>query len=398
MRTSRSFRAILSAVFLVFASIVCTFCGLTGALAAFSGSLIGPADWLTRVNADEEIAVVWRPSNGDIFSALPGQVRPPADDTPYTNFTIAWDADSFRKPAQEYPTHPIAIFGDSFTEGYAVAVPYAERLASLLDTGVQNYGYRAYGPQEVAQVAQEFAGKEPREWLIWGYFSGNDMGDAMRTPRYALTDPLGLWRGFLARHLPPAPPVAAENDTQHYNQPLPVIIGANYYEMAFVGYYGAWQQLDASVSASPAYQRVAETLDAVRAAADPKTCLALLFIPPKEVIYSRYIYPTERVYIYANNTRVTYEDGDLSIVPAPVTLEEEDAHLQAMYAHRDLLREMAGTAGWLFIDMTPVLEQAAAEGALLYYPYDTHWMQAGHDLTAETLAVTLRDMPDCAGG
>jgi hypothetical protein len=51
----------------------------------------------------------------------------------------------------------------------------------------------------------------------------------------------------------------------------------------------------------------------------------------------------------------------------------------------------------LFIDLLPAFEEAVARGDLLYYPYDTHWNQAGHNLAAQVIAEALRGEPGCGG-
>ena len=79
------------------------------------------------------------------------------------SFVIDWDENGFRVPAMTADTYPIAVFGDSYTEGFNVARPWADGLANNLDVPVYNYGYRGYGPQEVATTATEFANAEPRQ-------------------------------------------------------------------------------------------------------------------------------------------------------------------------------------------------------------------------------------------
>jgi hypothetical protein len=41
------------------------------------------------------------------------------------------------------------------------------------------------------------------------------------------------------------------------------------------------------------------------------------------------------------------------------------------------------------------LQAHVNQGELLYYPYDSHWNQAGHDLAAQTIAETMQSTADC---
>jgi hypothetical protein len=42
-----------------------------------------------------------------------------------------------------------------------------------------------------------------------------------------------------------------------------------------------------------------------------------------------------------------------------------------------------------FLDLSPTFQAVAATGVELYYPYDTHWNQSGHDLAAQSIAAHL---------
>lgn len=378
----------------------CMLCGLTAALMLFPDALIGRTSYVTRFQPNQTMALLWKPSDGDVFAALPGRVRPPADDSPYVGFELGWDADGFRVPAAASATYPIAVFGDSFTEGFAVPKPYPDGLAEILGVGVRNYGYRAYGPVEVAQVAEEFAAKEPRTWLIWGFFSGNDMGDALRDPRIDTSTPWAAWGAFFTRFAPPAPtqtPRLGADGQPQYDFPMPVIIGGNYYELAFVPYYWYWQQAPLrGFEASRNYAVVREALEALTTV-EASACKALVFIPTKEQLYLPYVHPNSRQFLRAVNQRTRLTDsGALTYVEAPVSDADEPAFFESLYGLRDAMRGLTESQpGWVFIDLLPAFEDAVARGELLYYPYDTHWNQAGHDLAAQVIADAMRATPGC---
>jgi SGNH hydrolase-like domain, acetyltransferase AlgX len=42
------------------------------------------------------------------------------------------------------------------------------------------------------------------------------------------------------------------------------------------------------------------------------------------------------------------------------------------------------------ITLTPVFNQAAAEGKMLYYPLDTHWNAEGREIAARFFAAALK--------
>ncbi|MBC8098776.1 MAG: hypothetical protein H7Y11_04995, partial [Armatimonadetes bacterium] len=371
---------------------------LTLLLLLFPGLILGATSYAERSSANQQVTVAFKPSDGDLFVALPGSIRPPDDDTPQSSFTVAWDADGFRLPAQPAATYPIAVFGDSFTEGFNVPTPYADGLAALLGVGVRNYGYRAYGPAEVAQAAEQVAGVEARQWVLYGYFSGNDLGDAVRPPKIDTRSPVAVWDALLTK-LRPRATLQPSVETPHYDFPMPVIIGGQYYELAFLWYYWWWQRVptDAAFAESQNFAVVGNALDTI-VAASPGACRALIFIPTKEQLYYRYIYDTERRWVLENAHKLALEatDNTLQLIPAPLTPADDAVFAASLTGQRDAIAALvAQHPGWVLIDLTPTFEAAVGQGALLYYPYDSHWNQAGHDLAVQTIAAWLRAAPSC---
>ncbi len=65
------------------------------------------------------------------------------------------------------------------------------------------------------------------------------------------------------------------------------------------------------------------------------------------------------------------------------------ASMDAIRRHADDQRRVIGALaarhGMAFVDLTPRFVEEARRGRALYYPYDTHWNQAGHHLAAEVV-------------
>jgi hypothetical protein len=387
-------KAALSRLALILAGCGFAFVMATIGLMLFPGAVFGATDYYERRYAGQSLNVSFRHSDGDLFVALPGSIRPPQENAVLESFTIIWDSDGFRRPAQQAEAYPIALFGDSFTEGFNVPVPYADRLAQFAQMPVRNYGYRAYGPVEVARAAKAFAALEARDWVIYGYFSGNDLGDAVRPPKIDTRSPFALWTALFARLNPPLTDPYQLPVKDHYDFPLPVIIGGSYYEMAFLWYYWWWQLApEEGFAASQNFTVLSDSLDEIAAASPSGACKALVYIPTKEHLYYRYIYPTDRQWVRnAGHKLVLDSDKTIKIVPAPIAEGDEAQFMAALYGQRDAVRALVeGKPGWRFIDLLPAFESAVAGGQLIYYPYDSHWNQAGHDLAAQTIAAALED-------
>lgn len=374
---------------------------LTLLMILFPRPFVGPIDRYERTEPNLTRELFYRNIDGDLFTVMPGMVRPPETEEMLAQFMIAWDADGFRVPERQADVYPIAIFGDSFTEAVNVARPWPDLLADALDVPVQNYAYRGYGPREIARAADEFLGSEPRAWAVYGYFSGNDLGDALSTPRVDVRSPLALWQAFFERFSPPQQAIQAETnaDDTHYDYPMAVIIGSQYYELALLPYYLWWHVGDIQTfSDSVNFDVLTESLMQFAAASDAQTCRMFVFMPTKEQLYYRYIHPDKRQWLRAVAQELTLEQAtrELTLINAPFTEEEEPAFLARLTSQRDAVRaRVESLGGWHFVDLLPVFEEAVARGELLYYPYDTHWNQDGHALAAQTVAEYMRAHPEC---
>lgn len=390
-------RSLLPKLLAIIAGIAFALVMLTGLLMLFPSLIFGATDYYQRTTANQTTIIEYKHTDGDLFVALPGRVRPPEDNPVLASVEISWDENGFRQPLRFVDSYPIATFGDSFTESVMVQKPWSDGLAELLDTPVKNYGYRAYGPQEIKRAIEEFAAAEERQWVIYGYFSGNDLGDSIRPPKVDVSTPMAAWSALLHLINPVNVSQTADPNAQ-YDYPMPVIIGGNYYEIALLPYYLWWQTApDVGFEASENFRRVLDVFNTMDEVLTPEICRALVFIPTKEQLYYPYIYETERQWVRnVGQTLKIAESGEIWMDFAPISEAEEALFITRLTDHRDAIQKaIEAREGWLFVDLLPDFENAVAEGQLLYYPYDSHWNQAGHDLAAQILANALINAGGC---
>ncbi len=341
-----------------------------------------------RRRAGTSVEVEYHHTDGDTFAWLPGRVRPPVDDAVLARFTLAWDADGWRLPAVEAVAYPIAAFGDSFTEGMNVALPWVDRLAELTGVPVRNYGYRGYGPLEIERAAAEFAPQEPRRWVLYAYFSGNDLSEANHSAASMERSPFYLLPHLVERAAENvADDLAAADPAVHYDFPMPVIIGANYYELVLLPRYLWWQLAPPQgFLASRTLEIVGETLDSIAASLPPQTCLGLIFVPTKEQLYYPYLVDPQWMLGIAEEMLLD-EQRRLQLRPAPRPADDHAAVVARLGEQRDAVAALVSARPrWRLIDLTPAFAEAVGRGELLYYPYDSHWNQAGHDFAAQVIA------------
>jgi len=357
-----------------------------------------------RADAGRTIQVEFRLTDGDYFFHQQGRIRPPEEDTLLASYTLSWDENGFRIPAMVADSYPIAAFGDSFTEGTTVATPWADLLAAELGVPVENFGYRGYGPLEIAATAETYMGDDPRSWVLYAHFSGNDLMNANRALDEALIgrDPIGQV-AWLARQAIGGQQQAQviESEDGQYDYPMPMIIGGSFYEIALLEDLLWWQVApEDGFIGTTTFNAVGDALDTVAAQSPDNACRAVIFVPSKEQIYYPYIHEDVRQWLRGIARVPIVGSGNvITLRDQPMAEADEAAFIASLGDQRDAMRELAAERGWLFIDLLEPFQQAALERGiageeLLYYQYDGHWTPSGHALATEVIADFMRENSD----
>ncbi len=360
-------------------------------------------DPLARSEAGTSVDVEFRLTDGDYFFHQQGRIRPPEEDTLLATYSLSWDENGFRVPAMQAESYPIAAFGDSFTEGTTVAAPWVDLLATELNLPVENFGYRGYGPLEIANTAETYLGDEPRTWILYAHFSGNDLMNANRTIDDSLIerDPLGQVAWLARQAVGGGAAQVVESADGNYDYPMPLIIGGSFYEIALLEDLLWWQVApEGGFLNTTTFDVVADALDTVAEESPEVACRAVIFVPSKEQIYYPYIHEDVRQWVrgIARTTQIT-SSNSIILVDRPLAEEDEAEFIAHLDDQRDALAQLAAEKGWLFIDLLEPFQQAALERGiageeLLYYQYDGHWTQSGHQLATDVIAEFMRDHSD----
>lgn len=373
-------------------------------LLTFFPGLMG-GDRLAGAEAGQTLAVEFRLTDGDYFFHQQGRIRPPDDDTLLGAYTLAWDDNGFRIPAMVADHYPIAAFGDSFTEGTTVAAPWVDLLAADLGVPVQNFGYRGYGPLEIAATAEQYLGDEARTWILYAHFSGNDLMNANRALDEQLMgrDPIGQVAWLARQSLGGEQAKVVESDDGQYDYPMPMIIGGGYYEIALLEDLLWWQIApEEGFLGTATFDAVGDALDTLAGLAPASACRAVIFVPSKEQIYYPYIHDDVRQWLRGiARVPILNANNQIILVEQPMAEADEAAFIAHLGDQRDALRDLAAQRDWLFIDLLAPFQEAAltrgiAGEDLLYYQYDGHWTPAGHALATQVIADFMRDhSTDC---
>jgi hypothetical protein len=276
-----------------------------------------------------------------------------------------WDVDGFRNE-KEIHQADVAVIGDSFVEQPNLMAEqlFPSVLARRLDRPVVNLGQSGYGPQQELAVLKRFALKYNPKVIVWAFFEGNDLSEAIQYER-VLPDyeqqsrrERSIWKRSFSRNLYKALRGFCNRNPQHARVPE-----AKRREGVLPNGQRMWFLYEGH-SLSPEQSRglkiVSKTLEDAAATCRTRGIkLLVAFLPT-----------TYRVY----HSLCRFEAGS-------------DC---ASWVTDDLPERLARATGRLgrhvrYLDLTPALQQEAAKGRLVYFRDDTHWTAAGHDVAAQAI-------------
>lgn len=333
--------------------------------------------------------IIFRVKQGDIFFHTPEWVRVPENpDEILSIHWLAWDGDGFRVPARRADRYPILALGDSFTEAANVGKPWPDVLAEALGQPVRNLGFRGYGPVEEARILELYGANSGAEVVIVGFFEGNDLSNAVTADpdNIVLPSQAGQFE-IIATDLD----AITERDERY---PMRIAINGEAHDIVFFEGYLWWLN-----GATRAFERslnveiTAQSWRQMRATM-PDACLIVAYFPAKPHIYLPYLLPEYHIPVMREARRMVAGAGEA--MRQIVEATDYDTFLSRLGNQRDALAARAAAEGVILFDTTPALQAAAAEGELLYYTYDTHWNQRGHEVVGQALADFMADGA-CAG-
>ncbi|HEX2620062.1 MAG TPA: SGNH/GDSL hydrolase family protein [Phototrophicaceae bacterium] len=328
-------------------------------------------------------------NQGDIFLTEAKWIKPL--DNPneiLAMYWISWDKNGFRVPEHQADYYPIVTIGDSYTEAPNSARPWSDVLAEKTGLPVRNLGYRGFGPIEETEVLKRFAPELKPQTVIVGYFEGNDLSNAVT----ALNQPQEMpWNISSESH---ALKRVDFSDITDRDIRYPMKISANdiQHDIVFLEPY-AWV-LNTSKEDFEHSRNLEITLEHYREmrATVSDACFIVAYFPGAPHIYLPYLMSEYQPILMQKAEHFTAKAGK-KLKQDPATDMTFDEMLANLPNQRDAVKEMIEAEGMIFFDLTPVLEQGAAQGQMLYYTYDTHWNQDGHNLVGQAIADFLAINP-----
>lgn len=341
----------------------------------------------------------FRVSSGDLSGGTAG--FRPEEDPILTEFEYRTNSIGFRNP--DYKSrYDLVALGDSFTGAAQVGKPWAESVGERLGMSTLNLGFPAGASTMQELVAFRTFGipRKPKVAVL-AYFEGNDLLESAeqewphlpvlrphkRFLMYDIPAIFKAWRKGLevpTAPNPPAHPKSVRITTP--GGPIEMVLEAPY--VAVMGIPTA------DILASKNIQTLRRFIGQANAMAkDHGIRFVVVYLPTKPRVYWPWIDrdPILRAKVLADQkTSIAFVSGWLSHMPLDPKSKDFQILPQRLRQHRDDQRQvMEGLMKELhipFLNLCPTFEERAAQGETLYYPYDTHWNQKGHDLAAEAIS------------
>jgi len=328
------------------------------------------------------------------------------------------DDQGFCNPARDTYSRPkIDLFtiGDSFTTCTALdpEASWSSHIGALADLTVYNIGFGGIGPYDYLQVLRHFGLPKHPDFVIMNIYEGNDIRDSTRYHEHIEAAKQGhvLYENAGDRSkreidLDKLLDYPGVRDSYALN------LFAAAFDKAYEGIKNA--VLRATGGDAPEKVNFHYTLHFP----DKTVAFNLHNADESEVRYARKLKEGD-VELSVFDDALTHfvalanENGFVPVVsytPSAYTAyaefvkfeDESLADLMPWFSRtqRNYLSEKAAKTGYLFVDLTPALQSAAAElqdEALLYYPINVHYTPDGHRVVGETLAHVIAKLKTRSG-
>jgi len=378
----------------------------------------------SRLRRNQNTVLQWR-GGGDIVRM--GFIPPTAVSSSPNRYSLRTDAEGFRNVQVRAAIH-VAALGDSFTDGLTLPVDqiWPSRLEQKLGLPVQNYGTAGFGPQQELRVLRDYAIPHHPRVVLLAFFAGNDIFDAERFDKYersegSITLPKTGWSikkvvvryetfySFsLVRLALNTLRAKASNqeaggtrvvDTAERNGESPGIsaesvpgfdrgiftVPVNGRTLRFALMPPYLQTLTFSETAlekRSGWQLTRKTiLEMNRVSHESGAALVVLFIPFKSQVYFPLL---ERSFGKEDLER----DFQFYFRQEPAGFDLKEMS-QNRLAQNHLMRRLCEDEHILLIDPTDALQMEVEAGRNMYFPDDSHWNAAGHELAASAIAAFL---------
>jgi len=304
----------------------------------------------------------------------------------YGNYSL--DQEGFTNFDAKRPAH-VVVLGDSYIEFQIDAHDgFGTRLAKVSELTVANLAVGGYGPFQYLELLKRYGLRKTPKYALFCFFEGNDLGDV----QHYLEWQRGGEYSFLSEISKPFPQryVVALKETARFamrtgsstiqtalagkhhwpngiHPDIAVLRLGNETHKVFFAYKNDLRPPD-KIQSSSEWQALTRILQEFKAVSLANGIVpVVVFIPTAAHIYTGY-----------------------STAQSGVNwLRLRDAQTRARANVEESMIRLTRELQIRLIDLVPAFDLAAANGRLLYYPFDTHWNSEGRQVAAEVVAKAI---------
>lgn len=306
------------------------------------------------------------------------------------NYTASYNANGFRTNSS-LGAYDVVIIGDSYIEiGEADNKTLSEQLKKYSGFRTCNLGREWYGPYQYVKVLQRYAlGVKPR-FALFCFFSGNDIEDIQQYENWLHGGDyynFALSRSFLGRFQAVLSDLFSLGLKETRLKRLRTKIWMVWNDEKLPPYLGIVTLGAKQVPMAFCYRNPPGIPEELINQSEWIT-LRILLAKFRDVCRQHEILP---VAVYIPYKMEVYA-GEISDQSGRYVRNYLANHLASIDNSDRAFCKITTELNINLIDLTAAFREAAKKGALLYYPFDTHWNLRGRIMAAKLLASGLREL------
>jgi hypothetical protein len=325
--------------------------------------------------SDPKLVFIYRQSNyvrrvsfvGDLYSPSYGIPVKPVD------YVATYDANGFRKNSSESP-YDIAVIGDSYIEiGESDEKTFTELLKRETGLSVLNIGRGWYGPYQYLELLRRHALEAKPKYVIVAFFAGNDFNDIAQYEAWKSGGQYYLFRDLDKKNILSRFALASGDIGNYFRRKIQALLrskGAKRPDESFFGIINIGNKQVPMMF--PRWEREITKREIMALRSILSEFKALCH---ENQIIPLVVYIPTATQVYAD----LYSPDSNSHFIARVMNHPANPSLQA-------IASLANELNIDLINLLPLFKKQAAEGNLLYYPFDTHWNVEGRRTAASFIA------------
>jgi hypothetical protein len=308
---------------------------------------------------------------------------------------VSYDDTGYRSN-RSLPPYEVVVIGDSYVElSESDGNSFTELLSDLSGRSTLNRGTSWYGPYQYVEVLNRLRVSPQPRYALFMFYAGNDITDITEYERWRRE---GRYYGQDDRYWKASFPqrfLIASDQARDRIRPLLLnrlrgssrrpaadpVEGGVHPSLAVVRLgdrtrvmslaVGSPEATPETLLATAAWRTLRRLVDEFRASSVERGMTpVLVYLPTKNQTYAQHIDVT-------SGTRV---------------LNGLEAERQFAGSEASALASIAADAGVAFVDILPLVQSLAAQGEMLYHPFDTHWNETGRRAAAQRVADALAEL------